>query len=104
MNASKAKGLYAYHFDPKHGHKDVIIDSNWKTGVKYTLKTEVHAGEMKVWYNSVLKYSGKVGGDINKDYKELYFKTGDYCQSFEDTDSHSDYCEVLIQDLNVVHK
>jgi hypothetical protein len=96
--ASKDKGLYGYHFSPDGSHVTKTIDSNWSSGHEYTLKTVIHNGHMDVYYNGSLNQSFSVQG------KQLYFKTGDYCQSDQSVDPSTDYCEVKISKLIVSHK
>ena len=55
--ASRDKGLYGYLFTPNGDHKTYFIDSNWTSGKEYTLKTVIHAVNMKVYYNGALNLS-----------------------------------------------
>ena len=77
--ASKEYGLYGMHYKPDDSSTRYNIDKAWTQNVSYKLRTEVHMGKMKVWYNGDLKFEITVGDSDH--YKNLYFKAGNYCQS-----------------------
>ena len=106
MFAHSEKGLYFYLSDKNDGHVDYYVDKNWKVGTKYSLKTVLKDGGLKIYYN------GQLNQDIsnsNIHRSSLYFKAGDYCQSdltksYDGKhESSSEYCNVLIHNITISH-
>ena len=54
MFAHTEKGLYFYLADKSGDHVDYYVDKNWKVGTKYSLKTVLKDGVLKIYYNGQL--------------------------------------------------
>lgn len=54
MFAHTEKGLYFYLADKNGDHVDYYVDKNWKVGTKYSLKTVLKDGVLKIYYNGQL--------------------------------------------------
>ena len=73
------------------------VTTEFSLNTKYTIKAEVQNGTLDFYYNGDLSYSFP-----GLDRAELYFKTGDYCQSTLAKDPPTDYCMVYIHALTLV--
>eukprot|EP00026_Physarum_polycephalum_P017239 Phypoly_transcript_18398.p1 GENE.Phypoly_transcript_18398~~Phypoly_transcript_18398.p1 ORF type:complete len:238 (+),score=22.83 Phypoly_transcript_18398:27-740(+) len=80
-----------------NGDQPVIVE-NYALGTVFTLQIIASDGQYQVFYNDELKYTGK-HSDTG-----CYFKTGAYVQSNLTYDAPSQYGEVIIYDVTVVHK
>ena len=85
-----------------NSHTTYYIDKTAKVGTKYTLQVVIASGYLKIYYNGVLNQNISITNTAT-DRTAIYFKAGDYCQSYTTTDSLTDYCEVYIHSLSVTH-
>ncbi|MDB4637699.1 polysaccharide lyase family 7 protein [Planctomycetaceae bacterium] len=76
----------------------VMLDKRYQLGTKFTLKIVAEEGEIKVFYNSQLKFSWKVSRP------GCYFKAGCYTQSnTRKGDLPNAYAEVAITRIKISH-
>jgi len=80
-----------------NGDHPVIVEG-YVLGTVFTLQIIAANGAYQVLYNGDLKYTGKHSDS------GCYFKTGAYVQSNLTFDAPSQYGEVIIYDVTVVHK
>lgn len=97
--ANGGKGLYASTTKLTGSSRNYYyLDTNFDVDTEYTLKTEVANGVLKIYYNGAL---AATESDLTR--TTLYFKAGDYCQSWEDVDDLTDYCETEITSISFSH-
>lgn len=86
-----------------NGGERVIIDPDYHTGTRFTVKLEVENNQTRCFYNDVLKYT------FNRTFNSAYFKAGAYIQSScrgkkkVEGESCAAYAEVEIFSLRVSH-
>ena len=85
-------------FVERNEHADVMLDANYKLGIRFMIRIEAYDGHIKVWYN------GKQKMDWPHPQSGCYFKAGCYTQSNTDKgDKPESYGEVVIYSLAVEH-
>jgi hypothetical protein len=92
-------------FMDHNGADGTTLDANYVLGTRFTVKFVVTGGQVKSYYNGVLKET------YNKSFSGAYFKAGAYTQSScksggnpGPTESCSAYGEVVIYNVTVTHQ
>jgi hypothetical protein len=96
--ANGGKGLYATTDALDGTLTKYYLSTTFDVDTAYTLKVTILNGVLNFYYNGSLVATES---GVNRD--ALYFKAGDYCQSWQTIDSLSDYCETEITAIAFSH-